>query len=189
MRRSAIGAGLLVVGLALVAAGVWGLTISGGDAGDEVAAAGTTTTTVVPPSTTATTTSTTTSGSTSTTRPPTTTTAPATTTTTIDPATRVEAFVVEFASAIEAGDVDFLYDTLSPDVVELFGSDLCRGFIEDEILLLEDYRVSGEVTPITDTGPVDQFEVPVTFTFRGSEFESNAMFAIDDGVRWFGECR
>jgi hypothetical protein len=154
-----------------------------------MASSETTTTLVEEPSST---TSTTPAPSTSTTEAAaTTTTTLATTTTTVDPATLVEAFVVDFAAAIEAEDVEYLFATLSPDVVDLFGADLCRSFIEDEILLLEDYRLSGDVTRITDTGsgPVDQFEAPVTFTFQGSEFESNAMFALDDGVRWFGECR
>lgn len=191
MSRSATGLSLLVVGLVVAAVGIWG-SITSGSAG-EVVASDTTTTQDSTASTTSTTTATTptTTPSTSTTLTPSTTTTVATTTTTADPATLVEAFVVEFAAAIEAGDVESLFATLSPDVVDLFGADLCRDFIESEILLLEDYRISGDVTRIEDTGsgPVEQFEAPVTFTFQGSEFDANAMFAIDDGVRWFGECR
>ena len=48
----------------------------------------------------------------------------------------VEAFVPEFADAIDRGDIDFLYETLHPVVTELFDEELCRSYVEAEILPL-----------------------------------------------------
>ena len=123
----------------------------------------------------------------------TTTAAPATTTTTVDLVSAIDAFVPTFADAIARGDVDFLYESLHPIVTDLFDEELCRSFIEAEILLLEDYRLIGDVTgPETENiggQAIDAFTGPVGFGFQGEEFESNATFAYEEGVRWFTECR
>ena len=104
-----------------------------------------------------------------------------------------------FATAIMEGDADFLFDRLHPAVVGGFGADLCRTWIEEEILVLENYRVTGPVTGPQDqsfTSPVGEgiiesaFSAPVTFTFSGQEFESDGGFAlVEDEMRWLGQCR
>ncbi len=149
------------------------------------------TTTTIEDSETTTTTSTTT---TTTTEVITTTTSEATTTTTPDVTAEIEAFVEEFVAAIERQDVDSLMANLHPAVIELFDEDVCRTFIEDEILLLGDYRLTGEIDgPNSQTigsFTVDMFTGPVAFTFQGQDFESDASFAIEEtGVTWFAECR
>lgn len=139
------------------------------------------------------TTTTTTIRATTTTTAPQTTTSEGTTTTTFDARAEIQAFVVVFAEAIANSDIDLLFGTLHPAVLERYEAEVCRTFIEDEILLLEDYRLTGDLQgPTTETIGSFTYEAyvgPVTFGFRGEDFESTAKFAIDDGVRWFTECR
>lgn len=141
--------------------------------------------------------------STSSTTPSTTTTAD-TTTTAAEPSTSttfglfdevgaVTEFVTDFADAIDRGDIDFLYERLHPAVKATYEESTCRGFIADQILALEDYRIDGPVT-----GPfssefgefqVTTYEVPVTFTFEDTDFESSASYSLTEGtVRWFAAC-
>ncbi len=75
----------------------------------------------------------------------TTTTKAATTTTTLDATAEIEAFVEEFAAAIEREDVDSLLATLHRAVLETFDEEVCQTFIENEILLLGDYRLTGDL--------------------------------------------
>lgn len=142
---------------------------------------------------------TTSSPTTTTTIAPTTTSTTTSTTTTLVPDETVEDFVVRFASAIEDGDVDFLFDRLHPAVVGGFGMDLCRSWITNEILVLENYRLTGPVVGPQEqsfTTPVGQgiiengFAAPVAFTFQGQEFESEGGFAlIGSEMFWLGQCR
>ena len=130
----------------------------------------------------------------STTKPASTTSTLGPTTTTIDPVTAIEAFVVEFADAIDRGDADFLFTTLHPAVLVIFDEGLCVDFIEAEILLLQNYRLTDQVTgPTTQsvaTFSVDMFMGPVAFVLQGQDFEVSASFALEDNqVRWFTECR
>lgn len=144
-----------------------------------------TTTTSSAPATSAPTTTSATTSSTTTTTPP------------LGPAD-AEAFIERFAAAIAAGDVDFLMDRLHTVVLGTSEPEVCRSFIEREILALVDYRVAGPVavgartyTVGGDGVVVDPlFEVPVLFTFQGQEFEGVAGLAEEDGeMRWFTECR
>lgn len=190
-------AGAVLMGLGVIALVIAAI---GTFAGDDAAA---TTTTALAATTVATTEPTTTSeATTSTTAPSTTTTsttAPPTTTTVapLGPAD-AEAFIGEFAAAIAARDVDFLMDRLHTVVLGTSDPEVCRGFIEREILALVDYRVAGPVTEGARTYTVDGesvvvdplFEVPVLFTFQGQEFEGVAGLAEEDGeMRWFTQCR
>ncbi len=128
----------------------------------------------------------------------TTTTAPVTTTeavttTTIAPAVVIETFVSEYAAAIGAGDVEFLFDTIHPAVINRYGEEACRRIIRDEFLLITDYRMVGDVdgpdSEQFDGVTIDVYRVPVAFGFQGREFESQAAFAFDAGaVRWFTDC-
>jgi hypothetical protein len=173
---------------------VIGILQLGGGKADTLVAAGTSTTTFAP-STTATQVSTTTAASTTTTSSTSTTTA----TTVAIPSPTVADFVDEFRTAIDAGHVDFLFDRLHPVVLATYEADLCRGYIEREILALDDYRLIGPVEgPFVRTFPsqggeitVEQaFDAPVSFNFQGQSFDVTGGFAIEDGqVYWFTECR
>lgn len=127
----------------------------------------------------------------STTEPPTTT---APTTSTTIPVDAIATFVTEFAALIDAGDADVLFDRLHPAVLEAQDADLCRAFIEREILELRDYRLTGDITgPVATTFgsmTVEMYTAPVAFTFQGTAFDGSASFALLDGeVRWFATCR
>ena len=132
--------------------------------------------------------------------PPTTTTAPApsttvepTTTTTINPAALIEAFVIEFAAATAADDTGFLFESLHPAVFELHDRSVCSAFVEDEIILLDDYRLIGLVEgPETRTFgqmTIEVYTAPIAFNFQGAAFEAQAGFALSEGeVGWLTEC-
>lgn len=184
---ASIGAVLVVIGI---------LQLGGGEA-DTLVAAGTSTTTVASAAP-ATQVSTTTTASTTTTSSTSTSTTMAATTSTISPE-MVPDFVEQFRAAIEVGDADFLFDRLHPVVLATYEADLCRGYIEREILALDDYRLIGPVEgPFVRTFPsqggeitVEQaFNAPVSFNFQGQSFDVTGGFAIEDGqVYWFTECR
>lgn len=181
-----IGAAMMAVGAVLSVAGAIGLLF--GD-NREPATESTIATAVPEPSTTTsiTTTAPTTTGAPSTTE--------ASTTSTIVPSPAdVDLFVGQFVAWIEAADTDALVGRLHPVVIDEYGQDLCRSFVEREILALENYRSTGPVTgpDASQFGSVDidVYRVPVAFTFQGGEFTSDAAFAFEDGVvYWFATCR
>jgi len=193
MNRRAIGLTMMGVGVAMIVAGV--LTLGGEDP-EPVASPATTTTTAAPETTTTTTTEAPTTPTTTTSPPATTTT---TTTTTTVPPPSVEDFIAEYATATESGDADFLFDRLLPQLRDTFGGDLCRAWVEREILAISDYQLTGEVTgPTSRTLTVaeteiptdDYYEGPVAFTFQGEPFDTTAQWVIQDGrVYWIGVCR
>lgn len=149
-----------------------------------------TTTTAIAAPTTTTTAATTTSTTTTTTAP--------TTTTTLPPET-VEAFVAAYRAALDADDVEFLFTRLHPQVIEIQGEELCRAWVEREVIVLDNYQIAGEIT-----GPADQmfpapdgsqfaiadtFSTTVTFTIEGQNFESEAGFAlVESAMYWLGTC-
>lgn len=183
----------MVVGGILTVVGVVGM-LTGGD--QTVAAPETidATTTTEPPTTSTTEPPTTTTVSSTTTGTPSTTEPPTTSTTTLPDPSEVEVFVDLFVTWIEASETDALVGRLHPVVIDEYGADLCRDFVEREILALENYRVTGSVTgpDASQFGSVDidVYRVPVVFTFQGEEFASDAAFAFVDGaVHWFATCR
>ena len=124
--RVRIGTAVSLIGALLIVVGVVGL-LTQEDCGETSAATTTTGET------------TTTTGAASTTTPGEAT----TTTTTAVPVETVEDFFVDYVQAIESGDVDFLFARLHPVVLDQPSADTCRGFIEREVLALEDYRTTG----------------------------------------------
>ena len=184
-------------GAVALSAGVIGLLVGGdGEQPSPVATAAPVTAApaTVPPTTLAPTTLAPTTTVVETTVAPTTAPPEATTTTTAAADQTVEEFFPDYVAAIESGDVDFLFDRLHPAVVEQFDPELCRAFIEREILALGNYQVTGDVT-----GPAPQdiggatyevYSAPVSFDFQGESFEGTASFAVVDGeIRWFTTCR
>lgn len=200
MNRRNLGIGLAALGLVMIVIGIAGLggsekteTFAATPATPVTSAAPTTTTPATtnttseapPPTTTATTTTSTTTTS--------------TTTTTAAPAPSIEEFIVAYAAATASGDAAFLYDSLMPGLRDVFGEELCRGWVDREIVIISDYQLTGEVTgPIArtlnvgeTTLNVDQYyEAPVKFTFQGESFDTVATFVVEDGqVYWIGACR
>jgi hypothetical protein len=196
-----LGLALMILGGVLALVGLIGLLAGGGDdapvaAPDEPAP--TTepeTTTTQATTTTAEETTTTTEAETTTTTEAETTTTTQATTTTVAGGLLVEAFVPEFAGWIAAGDVDMLMASLHPVVFEMFDEDLCRAFVEREILALVDYRLAGDVSgpnaaTFESTRVENVYTAPVAFTFQGQDFDSEGQFAVEDGqVLWFATCR
>jgi len=193
MSRRTVGLTMVGVGALLIIIGAISLVASSGS--EEVASSPTTTTTfpsstTLPPASTPTTTSST---------PTTTSTTSATTTTTTLPSPSVADFIDAYAAAVEQGDADFLFDRLLPDVTGAFGAQLCRNWIEREILALSDYQVTGDIAgPFSRTLSVGDAAIPVenyyegqvSFTFQGQSFDAQATWVIADGqVFWVGECR
>ena len=195
MNHRLLGAGLIVVGVALI---ILGLVTRGGfaEAGIEEASTTVGSSPEPLPPTTATTAP----------IPQTTTTiAPTTTTTTIPPTTTtvpppsIEEFIGAYAAATESGDEDFLFERLLPGVVDALGVETCRNFVGSEITLISNYRLTGMVSgPFSrslNVGEVqinvdDYYEAPVSFTFQGQSFDATATFvALDGVVYWIGECR
>ncbi len=121
-----------------------------------------------------------------------------TTTTTLPPEAAVAAFVEEFSTAIGAADVDWLLQRLNGSIVLGYGEEVCRAFIEAEILQLEQYELNGAVVgPATKTLPTGVGEISVSniytadvsFVFRGSAFDSKADFVWEDPITWLATCR
>ncbi len=82
---------------------------------------------------------------------------------------------------------------------DVYGEDLCRSWVEREILAISAYQLTGEVTgpfartlTIADTviSVESYYEAPVSFVFQETSFDAVATFAMVDGeTYWIGECR
>ncbi len=149
------------------------------------------------PATTSTTTPTSTLPTTATTTTTTTTTTTMTTTT-LPPEGLVAGFILEFGAAINDGDVAWLLERLHPAMILGYGGDVCRGFIQDEILLLRDYSLRGAVTgPVTKTletgvGSVTVdgiYEAEISFVFQGQTIDAAADFVPEGETTWLAACR
>jgi len=180
----------VAIGVTLVLAGLWALSRTRDTDTIATTPIPTTTTTNPPPTTTLpiiTSTTSTTTTSTST-----------TTSSTIPPETVAE-FVDLYVAALESDDAEFLLERLHPVVVNAYGRDLCRSWIEREVLGLSDYRINGDITgPSTQTielptGAVElsfAYRAPVEFVFAGETVAAEAGFArVGREVRWLGVCR
>lgn len=204
MLRRSVGKILMGLGMAmLVTAGVGALVL--GTNGQGVAASpqvleptttgpsDTTAASTEPASTVATPSATTTPAPTTST----TTTAPATTTTQA-PDAAIAAFIGDFAAAISAQDTDWLLDHLHPAMILGYGEDVCRKFINDEILELKQYTLVGSVVgPVSKTlstgiGDVDVsgiYTAETSFVFQGTPFDAKAEFVLGDSITWLATCR
>jgi hypothetical protein len=210
VRQRWIGPSVVGVGALVVIVGIIG-TVGGSDATAEARPTSSTTTTVPTTAETSTTitatstsatvtTSTATSTSTTTTTSiPSTSTSSTSTTTTVAPGETVEEFVTTFAAAIAAGDNAFVFGRLHPVIIESYGEDLCRAWVDREIMALEDYTlVSVDGGPITQTfvtpaGNVtvdDYYTTTVSFTYQGQGFETIGAFAaVGPDMYFLGQCR
>jgi hypothetical protein len=105
----------------------------------------------------------------------------------------VEAFVEDFAEAIDAGDSSFLFERLHPAVKATYEDDICRAYIDDRVLPMDDYLQVGPVIGPFDSEfgefPITSYEVRVSFEIDGDPTEEQAVFSLTEGVvRWFAEC-
>lgn len=110
-----------------------------------------------------------------------------------DEVAAVEAFIGEFAGAVESGDAAFLFERLHPAVKATYEEDLCRGYVDDLILLHENYRQEGPVIGPFDSEfgefSITSYEALVGFELDGDSVEETAVFSLTEGVvRWFAEC-
>lgn len=190
------GVALMVIGVLVALVGlIWLLTGEFGDGelaaptSTTAVAAATTSTTGAPTTTTAAAPPTTAASATTTTAAPTT-----TTTTTTVPVETVEEFLASFRQALDADDLEFLFERLHPIAKDAYGEELCRDFIEREIAILENYQATadpGDPRQQSVSGTeVQVYDVPVEFDFQGQHFEAVGTFALVDGrVHFFAECR
>lgn len=194
MSKRTLGLSLMAVGLALV---VTAIVLGAADASGGEPQAAETTSTVGSQRTTGPRTSTSLRTTSSTLRPTTSTSSPSTTSTT-QPAETVEEFVGSFASALATEDRTFVLNRLHPDVLAAYPAGTCETWVDDEVMALSDYRLTGD-----PSGPLDKnvtiagqqvtipdvYSAPVSFTFRGQDFDSSADFSLIDGVvYWLGIC-
>ncbi len=208
MQQRHVGILLIGIGLILVVGAI--LTKGASDDGDQIAGESMAesdgadqlnenlTTTTTSPSTTSTNTEAPTTTTTTEAPTTTTTTEAPTTTTSLDPESSIESFLEEFAAAIARKDVDWLFERLNGSMILGYGEDTCRSFIENEILLLEQYELNGAITgPATKTLATGVGEVSIDniysaetrFVFQGSPFDSRADFVMADPITWLATCR
>lgn len=109
----------------------------------------------------------------------------------------LDTFLAAFVTAFREGDADFLLDRLHPEVIELFGEEQCRRWVEtfadptfdivpSEITGPEGWTwvVDGVSTPIEDA-----FTVTADFTRQGETAEQVSHFALVGGVQhFFSDC-
>ena len=196
MNKWILGTALIAIGLVLIG---FGFAIRGGSTVTSADSAPTTTELTTAPTPQPSSTTTTVPLPSTTTSPTPTTAAVIPTTTTTAPAPSVEEFILAYATATTSGDSEFLFDRLLPQLVDIFGADICRTFVENEIVALSEYTLTGEVSgPFSrslnvgdDQIDVDSYyEAPVRFTFQGQSFDQTATFVVADGqVYWIGACR
>ena len=216
-----VGLLLAVTGVVLIVV-LMILEIASGDDAEAIAATtvtsittttGVTTTTAIEPTTTTAPPTTTTTETTTTTATPVATTEAATTTTQVEitpptPDELVAEFVEDvFVKALEAQDADALFDHIHPVVLATFSEEACRVFIQETILLIEGYVVTGDVEVGIDEFTIDAetivvdpvYTAPVEFVFQGQTFTNDASFAPIDGsqagdpgdatrMAWFTAC-
>ena len=107
--------------------------------------------------------------------------------------------MADYVAATEAGDGTFLFERLLPEIRDAFGADLCRNWVNTEILAISDYTLTGDITGPssrsltagdTTIAVDDYYEAPVSFTFQGQSFDGKAAWVVENGqVFWVGECR
>jgi len=79
-----------------------------------------------------------------------------------------------------------------------YGEDVCRNFINVEILELTQYTLTGSVvgpvsktltTGIGDVTVSGIYSAETSFVFQGSQFDAKADFVLGDPITWLAICR
>jgi len=109
-----------------------------------------------------------------------------------------EAFVNVYNTAFEAGDVNALLESLHPEVIDLYGTEACRAYLESvietpihlEILEVSEvaswqWEIDGHSTHIENA-----YTVEVNFTVQGQTTQMEVHFARgeDGSMSWFTDC-
>lgn len=110
-----------------------------------------------------------------------------------------EEFYSRLERAFQEGDVDFMIERLHPEVVELYGEQQCRGFLDGQPPRTIEVVEIGETEPF-DFGQRDDVDLVVddtlVVTIRQSiegadepvESESHIVRTDDNTFRWFTDC-
>ncbi|NND85167.1 MAG: hypothetical protein HKN46_08470, partial [Acidimicrobiia bacterium] len=104
----------------------------------------------------------------------------------------LESFIGAFSAALEAGDVEFVWERLHPEVIAVSDEATCRAWVEAEVMGLSGYTFIEETAgPVTVQGIADVYVATVGFDFGGQRFEDQlGQFALLAGEwRWLGQCR
>lgn len=107
-----------------------------------------------------------------------------------------EDFYEVFDEALAAQDVEFLYDRLAPAVIERYGADQCRTYLDSlppqdlDLTIVDvagpaawEWTTDDVVTTVPDT-----YTVTLERTVDGETSEIEAHVVRDDLVRWFTDC-
>ena len=112
---------------------------------------------------------------------------------------RMQAFYEDFNNAFKTKDVDFLYNHLHPAVIDLYGTDVCRSYLESIIdSTIEvgvdnlsdfsswDWEIDGQTTPIENA-----YTLLITFKLPDGSFnqqETHLALVDDISIAWFTQC-
>ena len=110
----------------------------------------------------------------------------------------IEEFVASYNTAFQSGDVEALFASLHPAVVDLYGSDACPSYLDTVIanpIQLEILQITGpalwawEIDGVS-TDIENAFTVTVNVTVGGETSESEVHFALreDGSIGWFTDC-
>lgn len=110
----------------------------------------------------------------------------------------IGAFITVFNSAFQDGDSGPLYQLLNPAVIELYGEEACRAYLEGIVEIpttLEyldatkvgvwDWERDGIITPVDFA-----YAVQVNYTSQDQTLQQEIHLTLpgDDSVRWFADC-
>jgi len=110
----------------------------------------------------------------------------------------IGAFVNVFNSAFQDGDSESLYQLLNPAVIDLYGEEACRVYMEEIVQIptsIEyldatkvgawDWERDGVTIPVEHT-----YSVFVNFTAQDQTIQQELHLTLpgDDSVRWFTDC-
>jgi hypothetical protein len=110
----------------------------------------------------------------------------------------IEEFVAAYNAAFQAGDVEALFESLHPAVVELYGAEACPTYLDSVVanpIQLELLQITGpadwawEIDGVS-TDIEGAFTVAVNVTVQGETSESEVHFALreDGSIGWFTDC-
>ena len=112
---------------------------------------------------------------------------------------RLQAFYENFNNAYKTEDVDFLYKHLHPTVIDLYGADVCRSYLETMIASkievrvdkvtdfgMWDWEIDGTSTPIENAYAL---RIIITLPDGQSGYKDTHLALLDDvSLAWFTQC-
>jgi len=112
---------------------------------------------------------------------------------------RLQAFYEDYSAAFKSKDVNFLYNHLHSAVIDLYGADVCRNYLESAV----DSPMEVNVDKVSDFGSwdweVDGFSTPIQNAYtllisfklsdgRSGQQETHLALLDDISIGWFTEC-